>query len=359
MSFRINSSGYISDKGPSLFIEVGGTGAVVLRLIKGMMASRFNSESQVVLTDRHPIEAWYSKLIQPLRFRSRNTIRNRIDDFCAASLLWVDQFSNADPELHERARSLSKDLISFARDRYFTPEWRFEPFLTYLRNGKPNYIKVPGCQFTGMSNEFDGLVLYLAANLKGSLDWLGEERTEQNALLIASISEALHSTLNSLSKCRSELLSMNDLSEIRKHILREQLNGYGIKIKYEDLSGIKACLISTRFGSVVHVNAELPSEEQEFACLHELGHFMLRHRANSEYALDPSLLTTKMKAQFVRQEREADGFAALWRYVLQTTIEYALLTPRAKISHYNGQIAGLNQRDAIPDPQPSCAYANF
>jgi hypothetical protein len=300
---------------------------------------------------RETVEQAVSRYFYPIkrRFRQPKTVARAFEDFCGASLSWVEGYSNTRQDEANRARLFCEEIMTSISRNCLEGHGRFKPLFDYVEQRYSNQRSTREDRFRTIHDEFDGLVLYLAARFKGSLDWLEESEIGRSALLVSSIYEALRSSVTALVKCAEQLSCLDLQSELRALVVANQLSGYGLRIKERNLGDLKACLIRTPFGSTVYLNAGLFSEERELACFHELGHFVLHHQQSSEYALDPELLTSAgLKDQFVRQERAADGFAELWSHVLQGLIDY-VLAPLQDISKSGPQTATESTRLRIDE----------
>jgi hypothetical protein len=115
--------------------------------------------------------------------------------------------------------------------------------------------------------------------------------------------------------------------QLRECVLHAQARARRIEIKYVSL-GFNGCLVSTETGLAIHVNRALARERREWVILHELGHVVLGHRANSVYGLDPQVLAPDQRDSFARQEQEADGYAALCQHVIHGLVTH--VSQRAK-----------------------------
>lgn len=280
--------------------------------------------------------------------------------FFDASTAWITSYSNARRQDVDRATLINGNMLKFAyRHDPCEKNRQFSLFIDHLRNGYTVRHKVPGEHFKTTYDEFDGLILYLAVRFKGSVNWLGKDEIDRDALLLPSIYEAVRSSIAALFECAEELPYLDIEGQLQRRVVTEQLRQYGLGIKQHDLGNLKACLVRTPFASNVYLNKRLPRQLWVMACFHELGHYVLRHRSNSEYGLDPEVLTSAgLKDQFIRQEEEADGFAELWSHVLHGLIEYFLSTAQ-KISAPKFQIttdskgSGPSNAPALQDATPS------
>lgn len=255
-------------------------------------------------------------------FRQKQTVKSKwhfeLESFSEASMAWLREFSGADSKEIERAKLIINAMEGF----YFTKgqlvHERVTPLVRHIQNGY--LIRNTQKHFIGTQDEFDGLVLYLAARFTGSTDWLEQQGADSTVLFVSTIYEALRSNVIALFRCAKETRT---IEELPSDVITEQLYQYGLSIEQSELGSLKACLIQTPFGSTVYLNRGLSPKQRELACFHELAHHVLCHRSGSEFGLDPELLeSTGLKDQFVRQEKEANGFAELWRHVLYGFIEY-------------------------------------
>lgn len=92
--------------------------------------------------------------------------------------------------------------------------------------------------------------------------------------------------------------------------------GCGIEVRIHRADAVPAMLVACATRRVIWLDESLPREQRPFAVLHELAHWLLSHRANTEYALDPRRLCDAGIATFQRQEREADAYARVLEAVL-------------------------------------------
>jgi hypothetical protein len=260
------------------------------------------------------------------RAGSADQISRAFEEFRAASLSWAQDHLAGRPEELFRVESLANAILERTRLRHCEGDLRFRPFLAYVLARLKHSRSTRAC--LDGQREFGGLVLSLAASFKGSTEWLGEDQTIRSLLLLSMVYEALRSSTIALfghSRCELSNVECEIGPHLRERVLQSQLKEYGLSIKRCALGDLEGCLIRTEFGSSIYVNDKLPAKRQEWVCLHELGHFLLRHRANSEYGLDISnIACTETMDLFVRQECEADSFAELWRHVLSGLLRQAI-----------------------------------
>jgi len=92
--------------------------------------------------------------------------------------------------------------------------------------------------------------------------------------------------------------------------------GCGIEVRIHRANAVPAMLVACATRRVIWLDESLPREQRPFAVLHELAHWLLSHRANTEYALNPRRLCDAGIATFERQEREANAYARVLEAVL-------------------------------------------
>jgi len=173
----------------------------------------------------------------------------------------------------------------------------------------------------------------------------------RKVFLICCIFEALRSGLLALSNCDLENEGQQtSRTRLRERILKGQLSQYGLDLKWAALDDLKGCLVQTPFGSSIYVHEELRTEDGERVALHELGHFLCRHRPSLEYYIsDPCQPgAERIRENFTAQEREADAFADLWQHVLAGLVDYILGT-RSNHSLEQRQVSRDTSGSATPN----------
>ncbi len=252
---------------------------------------------------------------------SKERIVRAFEEFSANSLSWVLENLAGRREDIRRVQSLVSEVLTPSALEKCEEDSRFKPLLKYiLTNSSSTRRSVEN------HRKFSGLVFLLAATFNGPVDWLEDDRSKRSLVLLSVVYEALRSGVialrnNSISDS-SDFRFKKD-TEFRDRILESQLMEYGITVKRTSLGSLEGCLIRSDWGSSVCINNNLPANRKEWVCLHELGHFLLNHRANSEYGLDPSLIESNdTRDIFVKQEYEADCFAELRQHVLNGIMEH-------------------------------------
>lgn len=107
----------------------------------------------------------------------------------------------------------------------------------------------------------------------------------------------------------------------------------GIEVRVHR-AGVAATLVESITRRAIWLSESLPRHRRPFAVLHEVAHWLLDHRANTEYALNPRRLCDLDLAAFERQEREADAYARVLDAVLHAlrgqTVPAALERPAGR-----------------------------
>lgn len=95
-------------------------------------------------------------------------------------------------------------------------------------------------------------------------------------------------------------------------LLADALN---IDITREDTGGLSAFLVQTTSKRRIYASRDLEPHALSMAVLHEIAHFVLRHRPANECGLSYETLPASDAAEFDVQERAADAMAVLWEHI--------------------------------------------
>jgi hypothetical protein len=256
---------------------------------------------------------------------------------------------------HDLVRHYEHNRVSLqcASCGHLSPGWKLTAPLAPL-----NYVRDPFSRHlitrerqrsrsrNNLNQEFARLEDRLASSLAVTGVLADRLRAKDCGTLGSLVHEIVRTSANALT-ARDSIDRMTAV-QIRECLLHAQAGARRIEIKYVPL-GFNGCLVSTETGVAIHVNRALARERREWVILHELGHVVLGHRANSVYGLDPGGLAPAQRDSFARQEQEADGYAALCQHVIDGLVAH--VSHRGKGTPRSGARAE-SQRD-VPFGQRS------
>ena len=115
-------------------------------------------------------------------------------------------------------------------------------------------------------------------------------------------------------KQNSYLVAKNLIKKYKTTNPFEICKNLDIKVIFEELGSLKGYTTTKYRIHSIHLNNDLSKYEQEFTCLHELGHIVCNHNHNSIF------LSTKTFLNVNKWENEANMFAThmtLAKYTLE------------------------------------------